>query len=116
MGYYILKVFVSSVLIVAIAEISKRSTVLGGLLASLPIVSIMAMIWLYVDTQDLAKIQTLSSTIFWLALPSLALFLLLPLFIVKGFGFWMSLLFSIAGTGCCYLTLIVLIKRQLLNI
>jgi len=89
---------------------------LGGLLASLPIVSILAMIWLYVDTHDLAKVQALSTSIFWHVLPSLALFLLLPLFLLKGFGFWMSLLFSIAGTGCCYLVLIVLIKRQLLNI
>lgn len=116
MGYYFLKVIISSILIVSIAEISKRNTLFGGVLASLPIVSIMAIIWLYVDTQDLAKIQDLSTSIFWLVLPSLALFLFLPLFLVKGFGFWLSLLFSTAGTVCCYFVMIVLIKKQFLNL
>ena len=66
MIYYALKVFISALLIVAIAEISKRSSLLGSLLASIPLVSVLAIIWIYVDTKDVEKISALSSSIFWL--------------------------------------------------
>src|SRR5262245_37058386 len=78
MTQYIIRVALSALIIVAVAEISKRSSFLGGLLASLPLVSFIAMIWLYVDTRDAAKIADLSINIFWLVLPSLVFFLVLP--------------------------------------
>ena len=88
---YVVKVAVSALLIVAVSEIAKRHSLLAALVASLPIVSILAMIWLYIETSDVARISALSYQIFWLVIPSLALFLLIPVFINWGFGFWLSM-------------------------
>jgi len=83
MAYAVLKLFISAGLIVAVSEVSKRYTLLGGLLASLPLVSYLGMIWLYIDTRDARKVADLSSSIFWLVLPSLSLFLVLPWLLKK---------------------------------
>jgi hypothetical protein len=71
MIYTILKVIITSVLIVAIAVLSKRSSLLGAILASLPLTSALAILWLYIDTKDVAKVSELASNIFWLVIPSL---------------------------------------------
>jgi uncharacterized membrane protein (GlpM family) len=97
--YTILKVGISALLIVGVAEASKRSTLLGGLLASLPLTSLLALIWLYRDTQDVAKVRALSTSIFWLVLPSLVLFLTFPMFL-KRMPFGWALL---AATICMLL-------------
>jgi F0F1-type ATP synthase assembly protein I len=78
MLYYIIKLVISAVLIVAVSEVSKRYSVIGGVLASLPLVSFLGMIWLYVDTRDPERVAALSTSIFWLVLPSLVLFIALP--------------------------------------
>ena len=83
MWYYIIKVLVSAVLIVAISEISKRSSFWGGILASVPLVSVLAFIWLYIDTKSVEKISQLSYSVFWLVIPSLSLFITLPLLLKK---------------------------------
>ena len=102
MVYYALRTIISAVILVAVAEIAKRSTVLGALIASLPLTSLLAFVWLYRDTHDVAAISSLSLDIFWLVIPSLALFLALPLFIRLGWGFWLSLAGAIAVTAACY--------------
>ena len=102
MLHYTVKVAVSVLLIVVISEIAKRHSLLAALVASLPIISILAIIWLYVETQDVSRVSELSHQIFWLVIPSLALFLLLPIFIKLGFGFWLSLGATVAGTVICY--------------
>ena len=87
MLYYATKIFISAFILVAVSEIAKRSSLLGALLASLPLTSLLAFVWLYLDTGDTQKISALSSSILWLVLPSLALFLTLPLLIKLGWGF-----------------------------
>lgn len=79
MWQYALKTAVSAVLVVAVSETAKRSETLGGLLASLPLVSYLGIIWLYVDERDVQKISDLSWSILWLVLPSLLFFVALPL-------------------------------------
>ena len=74
--YYVIKVLVSAALIVLVSEISKRSTILGAVLASIPLVSFLAILWIYLETKDTARIATLSTEIFWLVLPSLVFFIL----------------------------------------
>lgn len=78
MTQYLIKILVSALIVVAVSELAKRSSLWGGLLASLPIVSFLAMIWLYMDTKDVDKVAKLSINIFWLVLPSLMFFLLFP--------------------------------------
>ncbi len=111
MGYYIAKVIISALLVVAIAEISKRSSLFGALLASVPLVSVLAMIWLYIDTRDADKVAALAAGIFWLVLPSLALFVALPLLLRQGFNFYLSLGISIAITVACYTAMITVLKQ-----
>ena len=91
----IIKYAVSAGIIVAVSEISKRTTLLGALLASLPLTSLLAFIWLYSDTNDNARVAALSNSIFWLVLPSLVLFIALPPLLRK-FSFYPALGMAIA--------------------
>lgn len=96
-------------LVVAVSEAAKRSTLLGALLASLPLTSLLAMIWLYVDTGDADKVGDLAGAILWLVLPSLILFLALPALIRLGWGFWPSLAVASALTVAGYFALVRLL-------
>ena len=111
MTQYILKVAISAFVIVAVSEISKRSSLLGGLLASLPLVSFMAMIWLYVDTRDIEKVAKLSINIFWLVLPSLMFFILFPLLLRMKIHFVSSFIMAAAVMLFSYGTVILLAKK-----
>ena len=102
MTYYLVKIFVTTVLIVVISEIAKRSTFIGAILASVPLVSLLAMIWLYIDTKDVTRISNLSISIFWLVIPSLTLFLALPLLLKQGLNFYLSIGISVVLTVGCY--------------
>lgn len=108
---YVIKTFISALLIVAVAELSKRSSLLGAVLASLPLVSVLAMVWLYIDTGDVTRIATLSTQIFWLVLPSLVLFIALPLLLKNGLAFYPSLAVSIGLTSASYFLLIFVLRR-----
>ncbi|QQE13847.1 DUF3147 family protein [Planctomycetota bacterium] len=109
-GQEIVKFLVTAALVVLIAEISKRVTWIGALLASLPLVSYMAMVWLYVDTKDKDAVGRLSFDVFWYVLPSLPFFLVLPWFLKK-----MSFLPALGLATCvlfvCYLGMLVTLKR-----
>ena len=94
-----------------ISELSKRSSLLGALLASIPLVSVLAMIWLYADTKDAAQVASLSRSIFWLVLPSLTLFVLLPPLLQRGYSFYLSLAASIGATVVVYYVLIAIAPR-----
>lgn len=107
----IIKVVVTSVLVVAISEAGKRSAQLGAILASLPLTSLLAFVWLYAETGDEAKIAGLSTGIFWLVLPSLVLFLVLPWLLKAGLGFQLSLLVAIAATAASYAVMLALLSR-----
>jgi len=100
--YYIVKIAITTGLIVAISEIAKRSSFVGAVLASVPLGSVLAMIWLYIETKDTAKISALSTSVFWLVLPSLALFVCLPLLLKMGWNFYLSMAVAIGVTVACY--------------
>ena len=111
MLYYAIRVIVSALLIVAISEISKRQSGVAALLAALPITSLLAFIWLYVETGKTDPIVELSGQIFWLVIPSLILFLALPALLRWGWGFWPSLATACGLTSAAYLLLIPLLRR-----
>jgi hypothetical protein len=100
--YYLVKIVITTILIVAISEIAKRSTLIGAILASVPLVSVLAMIWIYIDTKDVSRISSLSTSVFWLVIPSLTLFLALPLLLKQGLNFYLSIGISIGLTVACY--------------
>lgn len=99
---YIIKTALSALIIVAVSEISKRNSLLGGLFASLPLVSVLALIWLYIDTKSVDKVAALSMSIFWMVLPSLTLFLLLPVLLKKQMPFYGALFLACLITSLMY--------------
>jgi len=111
MIYTLSKLLITSLLIVAISEISKRSSLIGALLASLPFISVFAMVWLYIDTKDIEKVSDLASSVFWLVLPSLAFFISLPLLLKRGLDFYLSMGLSMLLTAGCYFLLIKILLR-----
>lgn len=111
MLYTAIKLFVSAVLILAISELAKRDGWLAGLLASLPTISLLAIVWLYVDTRDVEKIANLSTGIFWLVLPSLSFFIALPWLLRMKIHFWLSLPMALAIMSVCYLLMVALLKK-----
>ena len=109
MLYATIKVLLTSVLVVAVSETAKRSALFGALIASVPLTSVLAMVWLYVDTGDTEKIARLSNGVFWLVLPSLVLFVSLPVLLRAGIGFYPSLGASIALTVGAYFAMLYIL-------
>ena len=111
MTWYIIKITVTVVLVVLISEISKRSSLVGAILASVPLVSVLGMMWLYIDTKDVGKVNDLATSIFWLVLPSLALFITLPVLLKREMNFYLSMGISIVVTILCYYAMIQVLGR-----
>lgn len=109
MTFFATKIVITTLLIVLISEIAKRSSLAGALLASVPLVSVMAMLWLYVDTKDVEKVSGLATSVFWLVLPSLVLFVALPLLLKQGINFYASMGIAIGLTGSAYWLMIVVL-------
>ncbi|HHJ40507.1 MAG: hypothetical protein AXA67_01260 [Methylothermaceae bacteria B42] len=111
MSYYLAKLVISAILIVIISEIAKRHALIGAVLASVPLVSVIAMIWIYWETHDTQRIIAFSHEIMKLMLPSLVLFLLLPELLERKAGFYLSLGLSIAATAAAYGLTIFLLRK-----
>ncbi len=111
MAYYVIKLVITAVLIVLISEISKRSSFVAAILASVPLVSVLAILWLYIDTKDVGKISALTTSIFWLVIPSLAFFITLPVLLKQNINFYLSLGVSIAITVGCYFLMVTVLSR-----
>jgi len=94
---------VSGGLIVGASEVAKKNDLLGALIVSLPLISISAIIWLYNDTADTEKVAEFTTGIFWLVIPSLVLFIALPLLLKREIDFWPALGISCVLTIVAYL-------------
>lgn len=91
MAYLIVKAAISGVLIAAASEVAKRYPGLGALIASLPLVSVLGMIWLWRARPDAANMAAHSTATFWYVLPSLPMFLVIPHLLRHGWPFWLAL-------------------------
>ncbi len=100
--YLFFKFGLSAAALVAVSEIAKRSSLWAALVASLPLTSLLAFVWLYIDTKDTQKIAALSGDIFWLVIPSLALFPMLALLLSSGVAFWWAMAGAVATTLLAY--------------
>jgi hypothetical protein len=99
--YLLLKALLSGALIAVASEVARRSSLMGAILISLPLASILALVWLYRDTRDTAAVSALSWSILWVIVPSLVFFVVLPL-ALRSTGFWPALLLACAVTGVSY--------------
>jgi uncharacterized membrane protein (GlpM family) len=111
MTFLIVKYAVTALVIVLVSEVAKRSDRIGALIAALPLVTVMAMIWQHFEKQPEARIANHAYYTFWYVLPTLPMFLLMPWMIRKGFGFWPAL-----GVGClltfgCFALAAVVLRR-----
>jgi ABC-type nickel/cobalt efflux system permease component RcnA len=102
MLYLVIKAGLSGVLVAIVSEVAKRYPGIGGLIASLPLVSVLGMIWLWRDTRDLERIAAHADATFWFVLPSLPMFLLIPDLLRRGVGFIPSLTAGCALTIALY--------------
>ena len=102
MLYFVIKAALSGLIVAAVSEIARRSPGWGGLLASLPLTSLLAMIWLWRDSHDGERVAELAGSAFWFILPSLPMFLVLPWLIRSGMWFWLSLSIVVVGTLALY--------------
>ena len=102
MLYLIIKAAISGVIVSAVSEIARRYPGWGGLLASLPLTSLLAMLWLWRDTADAHKVAELSQSTIWFFVPSVPLFIALPILLRNGVGFWVSMAIVVAGTLALY--------------
>ena len=88
---FLINTLLAAIIIATVAEVGKRSSFMGALLVALPLTSILAIVFLYIETKDLEKVANLSYGIFWLVLPTLLFFVALPIFLRQGLNFWVSL-------------------------
>jgi hypothetical protein len=106
---YPYKILITVLMVLAISEATKRFGFVGALLAALPVVSLISMIWIYADTGDTQKIATFSIQVFWFVLPSLGMFLALP-WLLKRLTFYPSLIVASLLTMMLYLVMLGVFK------
>lgn len=110
MSQFLIKVLLSALVIAAVAEIGRRSTIMAAVLASLPLTSILAFVWMHLDGVDPQQIAQLSRDILWLVLPSLLLLLTLPALLTRGYAFWPSLLAACVITVLGYAMMLLILR------
>jgi hypothetical protein len=116
MFWYVVKLFLTAGIIVVISEVSKRLPLLGSLIASLPLISVLGMVWMYGETKDLIRIADHAEGTFWYVLPSLPMFLLMPFLLRKGISFPAALSAGIALTGVLYFLMTKVLAKFGMNL
>ena len=111
MTNFALKVAVTALLVAAASESGKRWSAAGAILASLPLTSILALSWLYLDTRQTTKVSEMSTGIFWAVLPSLLFFLVLPALLRRGWGYWPALAASCMMMFAGYAAYVAVLRR-----
>lgn len=111
MMYFFIKAALSGLIVALVSEVARRSPVFGAMIVSLPLISILSIIWLWRDTGDTARIAAHAQATFFYVLPSLPMFLLLPVLLRAGIGLWLSLAISCAFTVLLYAITVVIAAK-----
>jgi len=110
MSYLVIKYLTTAGVVVLVSELAKRSDKLGGLIAALPLVTLLTLIWLYVEHQPVSKLSNHAYYTFWYALPTLPMFILFP-YLIQRMSFWITLSICIAFTVGLFALYATLLKR-----
>ncbi|MES2237544.1 MAG: DUF3147 family protein [Pseudomonadota bacterium] len=110
MIWIIAKYFITAAVVVLVSELAKRSDRLGGLVAALPLVTILTLIWLQIENQPESKIANHAWYTFWYVVPTLPMFLAFPLLLPR-LGFWLTLLASVVITVACFGLFVLAVRR-----
>ena len=106
MGFAIVKTLLSAMIIGIVSEIAKRSPAFAALVASLPLISVLGMLWIYGETGDVPRVAAHAEATFWYVLPSLPMFLVLPAMLRHGIGFYVALALNCALTALLYFAMV----------
>jgi hypothetical protein len=115
MSYLLIKYLITAAVVVLVSEFAKASDKLGGLIAALPLVTVLTLIWLYVENQPMSKISNHAYYTFWYVIPTLPMFLLFPYLLPK-WGFWPTLLSCVVVTLVIFYFYAVTLKRFGVNL
>ena len=110
MLWIITKYLITAGMVVLVSEVAKRSDKFGGLVAALPLVTILTLVWLYLEHQPQKKIANHAWYTFWYVLPTLPMFLVFPWLLTR-FGFWPALAASVIITVGCFAVFAVTVRR-----
>jgi uncharacterized membrane protein (GlpM family) len=110
MAWIITKYFLTAAVVVLVSELAKRSDKLGGLVAALPMVTVLVLIWLHVENQSAEKIANHAWYTFWYVIPTLPMFLAFPLLLPR-IGFWPALLACMLISAACFGLFALLVRR-----
>ena len=111
MIYFVIKTFITAIVVVVVAEIAKRSSLLAGLIVSIPLTTFLAFIWLYWETKDVKKIIDLSNATLLMVIPSLSFFIFLPILLKLNLPFFVSMVSAMLLTATCYYIFIATLKK-----
>ena len=111
MAYLVFKALLSGAIVAAVSEIAKRYPGFGGMIASLPLVSVLGMVWLWRDTRDPERMAAHATATFWFVLPSLPMFLLIPMLLRRNVNFWAAIASGCVLTMLLYVAVVWLAPR-----
>lgn len=100
--YFLIKVILSALIIAGASELAKAHRLLAAILLSLPLTSLLAIVWIYIDNQDRSEISHLTQDIFWFVLISLIFFIAFPLLLRTELNFWLAMLSACLLTSAGY--------------
>lgn len=110
MVWLISKYFITAAVVVLVSELAKRSDKLGGLVAALPLVTVLTLIWLYIEKQPEQKIANHAWYTFWYVVPTLPMFLAFPVLLPR-LGFWPTLSASVVISLACFGLFALFVRR-----
>ena len=110
MYYIIFKYLITASMVVLISEVAKRYDRVGAIIASLPLITILALIWMYIEKTPIEKISNHAYYTFWYVLPTLPMFLLFP-YLLEKYGFWIALIISGVLTVCIFFLIAIVLKK-----
>tara|TARA_B100000674_G_C37719780_1_gene859219 strand:- start:452 stop:790 length:339 start_codon:yes stop_codon:yes gene_type:complete len=108
--YLIIKTILSALIIVAVSEIAKKYTLAAAIILSVPLTSILALVWLFYDTKEIQKVVDLSFNTILMTIPSIVFFIVLPIMLKFKYSFSLSIVVSILSTSIAYMIFIKMIK------
>lgn len=110
MTWIITKYFLTAAVVVLVSEVAKRSDRIGALIAALPLVTVLALIWLHIENQPQEKLANHAWYTFWYVIPTLPMFLAFPALLPR-FGFWPALAACVAITAACFGLFAIVLRR-----
>ena len=109
--YLLIKTIITAIVIVVVSEIAKRSSLLAGLIVSIPLTTFLALIWLYWETKNSQKIIELSNSTLLMVIPSLSFFIFLPFLLKFNLSFVFSMIGSVMLTSLCYWLFVLFLNK-----